>query len=134
MIGDLSAFVAGFQADAESMMTDSCRVTRSGGERTWDDATGTYTTPSATVLYEGKCRVRPRNLAVAEPDVAGRETGVLAWEVHLPVAGTGAVTRGDTVEITAAAMDPSLVGRRFTVMAPFVGSVTARRLPVEAVV
>lgn len=116
-------------------MLDKCRITRSGGERTWDDATGTYTTPAPVTVYEGRCKVQTRNVGVGEPDVAGRETGVLAWEVHLPVAGTGSVARGDTVEVTAAPMDSSLVGRKFTVMAPFVGTAkTARRLPVEAVV
>lgn len=130
----IGAVLAGRRA-AESLMLDSCIVSRPGGEPVWDENRGDYVAPAPVTVYEGRCKVQTRNVAVAEADAGEREIGVLAWEVHLPVDGTGGVTRGDTVEVTAAALDSSLVGRQFTVSGPHVGTAkTARRLPVEAVV
>lgn len=131
----LAGLVARGRAAAEAQMLDTCTITRGGGRGEWDEASGTYPEIPVTTVYTGKCKVQTRNVAVSEADAGEREIGVLAWEVHLPVAGTGGLTRGDTVEVTAAAFDDALVGRRFTVTGPHVGTAkTARRLPVEAVV
>ena len=128
-----SATLAG-RAAAESLMLDTCTITRRGGERTWDEESGTYTDAEPTTVYEGRCKVQTRNVSVSEVDAGEREVGVLAWEVHLPVVGSEGVRRGDTVTVTAAVFDAALVGRVFTVSGPHVGTAkTARRLPVEAV-
>lgn len=123
-----------FRAEAESLMLDTCTITRAGaGQGTWNDATGQYDPPARTTVYSGKCKVQTRDVQVANPDVAGREAFVVDWTIHLPVVGSEGVRQGDTVTITAAALDAALVGRTFTVDGPHLGTAkTARRLPVRA--
>lgn len=120
---------------AEALMTDTCTVTRAT-EGGWSDAAEDYTSGSTSTLYAGMCRVKAENVAVREVDAGEREVGVVSWTVSLPItAATGGIGEGDTVTVTASPMDPSLVGKEFTVAGPFRGSqVTARRLPVRAVV
>lgn len=119
---------------AEAEMLDTCTITRAGtGQGTWNDATGQYDPPAGSTVYSGRCKVQTRDVQVNNPDVAGREAFVVDWTVHLPVVGSEAVQQGDTVTITAAALDSALVGRTFTVDGPHLGTAkTARRLPVKA--
>lgn len=119
---------------AEALMIDSCIVTRSGGGRVWDEETGQYTQPAPLTVYTGKCKVKTRATGTSEAEVGEQQVGVLQWEVHLPVLGSEAVVRGDTITVTACQLDPALVGMTFTVTSLHAGSYkTSRRLPVEAV-
>lgn len=128
----MNALVGRAQAAAERIMVDACDVTRGTGEGYWDDATGQWVEGTPATVWSGPCRVRS---AAGQRDVeAGeQEIGVTRWEVHVPVEGTGGITRGDTVTVTASG-DPGLMGAVFTVSGPAGGSmVSARRLPVERV-
>ena len=70
VVVNLGAFITcalpGLRAQAESMMRDSCTITRPGGGETWDDATGGYLSGSSVILYSGRCRVRRPNVAERE--------------------------------------------------------------------
>ena len=137
-MSDASAVAFG-RAAAEARMTDACTITRPGaGDPVFDPESGEMVPPAPVTMYSGVCRVKAVTAAVTEVDAGERQVGVVRLEVHLPVEhatyDTAKVHRGDTVTVTAATLDPGLVGRTFTVSAGFVGSQnTARRLPVEAV-
>lgn len=124
------------RGEAEAQMLDTCVVTRGSTEPVWDEGTNDMVTPGVTTVYPaGRCKVQTRDVVVTEVEAGEREIGVVRWEVHLPVDGSGGVRRGDIVTVTAAVLDASLVGRKFTVQGPHAGTAkTARRLPVEAVV
>lgn len=86
------------QRFAESLMVDSCTITRPGA------------TPTASVVtvYTGKCRIRmtPR-MPEQMPQTAGTTASRYILEVHIPATTTG-VEHNDKVTITASA-NPSLV-------------------------
>lgn len=115
-------------------MLDECTITRPGeGERTWNEGTGQYDPLPPTTVYAGKCKVQTRDVQVATADVAGREAWIVEWRLDLPVVGSEGVRQGDTAEVTASALDVALVGRKFVVSGPHLGTAkTARRLPVSA--
>lgn len=93
-------------------MEDACVVRRRTGTVT-DPDTGT-SVPAYAVLYTGKCRVQ-NALAQAGQVTAGQDyLLLLRIEVHLPISVTG-LKAGDEITITAAAYDPDLPGRVFTV-------------------
>jgi hypothetical protein len=128
-----SAVEAG-RAAAEALMLDSCTITRPGeGKGSWNESTGTYDTLPPITVYSGRCKLQTQDVALTTADVAGREAFIVSWRLDLPVVGSEGVAQGDTVEITASALDSALVGRRFIVQALHVGTAkTARRLPVVA--
>lgn len=122
------------RAEAEARMTSTCTITVAGAS-TWNDTTGTYSTPTATTLYTGKCRLRWGNPAPQDGD-----SGETSWAVDrtgtlsLPIAGTANIPDGALVTITANPNDPGMVGLELTVLAPhFQTDSIARRLPVQVV-
>jgi hypothetical protein len=137
----IEALLSRGRAAAESLMLDTCVISRPGaGEREYDKDKMRYTDPDREVVYgpdlephRGKCRIQIRAVvaSITESDAGGRVGSVQQFELQLPVVGTDGVTIDDVVEITSAAHDPSLVGRQFTVKARHEKSqATARRLPV----
>jgi len=115
-------------------MRDRCIITGAAAS-VWDEDAGTFTPGDPVVVYEGRCKLQTRNVIVNEADAGDREVAVVRWEVHLPVFGSEAVTKGHVVTMTACALDAAVVGQVFTVQGPHFGSAkTARRVPVEAVV
>ena len=115
-------------------MLDTCVITRPGdGDKVWNPDTGTYDPVPPVTVYSGRCKVQTRDVQVATADVAGREAFIVEWRLDLPVVGSEGVRQGDTAEITASVLDAALVGRRFVIQGPHVGTAkTARRLPVVA--
>ena len=115
-------------------MIDKCRITGASAS-IWDEDAGTYTPGDPVVVYEGRCKLKTRNVMVRPADAGDREVGVVRLELHLPINGSGAVARGHIVTMTESELDAAEVGESFTVTGPHVGSITtARRLPIEAVV
>lgn len=116
-------------------MLDTCTITRGASIPVFDEATGEYVTPAGVVVYEGRCKVQtPRTLAPENPDAGGREWAVQTMEVHVPASVVG-VDLGDSVMVTASAMDAALVGRAYRVVDdPARSFGTARRLRCEEVV
>jgi hypothetical protein len=131
---ELTGLLASGRAAAEALMQDACVIT-AAGTGTTDDLTGEVT-GGTTTIYTGKCKVQQsgRGSQGQRTDSGQLSTILLRLEVHVPVAGTEAVTRGAVVTITAAANDSALVGRTFAVHdLSFKSFATARRLGVEEV-
>lgn len=119
---------------AEAMMRSTCTITRDTGEKTWDEATGTYTPAPAATIYAGRCKVQDNSRSVSEVDAGERRAAVNPLELHLPIDGSGGVRRKDLATINSNPDDEALVGAQFFVKASASGTTkTARRLPIEAV-
>ena len=122
------------RAAAESLMADTCTVRHRTGEST--NTTTGVVTPSWTTVYTGRCKVQQSTLgAASEPrDPGEASVRLVAYTVHLPVATSAGIRDGDEITITAAAYDPDLVGRVFTVLGTMrKTAATARRLQVQEI-
>lgn len=122
-------------------MVDTCTAHRPGDPVT-DPVTGVVTTP-LTLIYptpeqvsagnNGKCKFQ-QTLAQSSNPVAGEHQFTVQdvrWDT--PV-GAGPFLVDDVVTVTAAALDPDLVGRVFRVTDPFHKTgATAQRTRVERV-
>lgn len=124
------------RALAESLMVDSCRITRPGdGDPVFNNATGQYDDPPPITVYEGKCRLQVRESNPSSADVAGASWTLQDLDLQLPVVGSEAVAEDQTVEYLTSAHDPALPGKRFRVSGLFVKThATSRRLRVELIV
>lgn len=129
LAADLSAALPFLQAEAESLMVDTCIIDRPG-EPVTDPETGAVM-PSHSVVYEGKCKVQ-QTLAQSSSKEAGSAVfNVQTSRVDLPV-GVGPVKTGDRVLMVAVRFDPALAGSLFRVKELFKKSwPTAQRIPVE---
>ncbi|HET7386978.1 MAG TPA: DUF6093 family protein, partial [Nocardioidaceae bacterium] len=70
----IDSTLAAGRAAAESLLTDTCRITYEdqSGEQVWDATTATYVWPTVTV-YEGPCRIPRRGTAsTSTADAAGQ--------------------------------------------------------------
>lgn len=119
------------RAKAESLMLDTCTITRVTGSST-NRETGVIT-PTTTTVYTGICKVQHSQgvLGGSPKDIAEAGRLTTRLELHLPASVTG-VRADDRATITAAALDAELVGRVFVVRSsPHKSFLTARRLEVE---
>lgn len=133
---DIAAALPELRRQAESRMTDTCRITQPGdGEPVWDPATGTYTQPTVTV-YEGKCRIKAPALVNPFQSSGG---SVETWQVEesilsVPV-DAPSIDSAMTVTYLTAPNNPNLPGRVFGVVGPHHESTaTAQRVLVREVV
>lgn len=116
---------------AESLMVDECIIRRPTG----DVETEGYTVTSVSEeVYAGKCKVgsdRPHETGVT---VGGSSTVTTQRHLlHLPVA-SGPFHVGDVATITAAPMQPNLVGNVYRIAGPDERSIqTAQRMYVDIV-
>lgn len=119
---------------AESLMTDACTITEAGtGDPIYDPVTDTYQYPAVTVVYDGKCRVRPARTEDRSRDAGADVVTTRSSVISIPMDVT-AVSVDAVVLITASAQDPALADTRFRVVGVTKGSqVTARRLVCEEV-
>lgn len=108
------------RANAESLMTDQCVVTRPG-DTTTDPDTGLPDTGTEQV-YQGKCKVQTSGGLASEQTEgsAAQNMGAvsLVWSLymHFPF-GTDGLRAGDVAEITESA-SPLLKGRRLRLVSP----------------
>lgn len=99
---------------AESVMIDTCTITRAGtGASTWDEETETTVPPARTTVYTGRCLVMARDVSGSEIDLADQEVSTRAYVVSVPVSVTGAAV-GDRVHVDAST-DPAAAGRDLVV-------------------
>lgn len=119
------------QAEAESLMRTTARVTRTGTPTT-DPQTGVVS-PDGPVLHEAmKCRVKSRNVQARQADAAGAMVTLTSDEVHFPVTA-GPFQVGDMILITESLNQPHLIGNRYRVAVLHEAEFqTAQRLGVEA--
>lgn len=125
-----SATLSG-RAAAAALMVDTCVITRGTSGTVYNADTDTYTaTPGATV-YSGPCRVKPRDNVDRQVEAGGETVTLWPYVVSVPMTATG-IQLDDTVTVTAAGLDPDLVGLELRVRAVPLGSLlTARRLGCE---
>jgi|GEM_PF-5712474 len=112
-----------FRDQAEVGMVDTCEITRQVDldSRTFDNATGQYSTTTTVPIYAGTCRVQLTSTSVGiafkSRDAGAREATVMQPELQLPVTDTDDVSVGDVVKLVTSTFEPSLVDREFTVLA-----------------
>jgi hypothetical protein len=106
----IEAALARGRAAAENLMVDACVIKRKTGETT----VGGVVSPTLTTLYIGKCRVQIKSEAGAGQNVGEAYLVVERHEVQLPITVTG-LQEGDSITITASALDPDLVGRVYVI-------------------
>lgn len=124
----LSAARNGQAAAEGKLMQDACTVQHLTGES--NAAGGVITATYAAAFYAGKCHVQIKAEAGQGADVGEAYRIVARRIVKLPMSVTGVVA-GDRVTITAAALDPELVGKVYTVRDVEAKTfMTARRLTV----
>ena len=122
-LGDLVGGSLGiFHDAAESLMTDTCTITRvdpEAPEPVPDPDTLVIPPKARITVYSGKCRVQIKSIIASssDSDAGERQSTTQEFELQLPVVGTEDVSITDVAEVTAAAFDDSLVGRKFTVVA-----------------
>jgi hypothetical protein len=96
------------RADAETLMVDSCTITRPGVPVT-DPETGAVTNEPVTVYptpeqiaagNPGKCEVQLRNTVAASPEAGEHAFTVVSLVVKIP-ADSADVLDGDVVTLTA---------------------------------
>lgn len=97
---------------ALNLMTDTCRVERTGPVQTSED--GQDTTPSI-VLYEGPCRLKPAATAIAVAR-ASATTPTETWHYKLSIPySTSVVFRSADAVVITGSQDPSIADLRLRV-------------------
>ena len=115
MIGhDIAAVLPELQAAAESMMVDTCTITREGAGWVKDPVTGRDVPAPPTTVYEGRCKVASYQPYEATPEVGGMTEVLQRYAVHVPVTA-GPFEVGDLITITAGANQPTTRDRTFRV-------------------
>jgi hypothetical protein len=127
-----AAALARGRAAALALMVDTVTITRVTGTTT-DPDTGVVT-PTTSTVYTGTAKIQQGAVPLGEPkDLGEASILVVRLEVHLPVSATG-VLADDVVTVTASALDPDLVGKRFVIRSVAHKSfLTARRCDVSEV-
>jgi hypothetical protein len=134
MLGDaITAALPELRAHAESLMVDTCTVTRaSSGAPVVDNNNGTVTPAAPRTIYSGPCRVQVPDAAEKIEEAGGDALSVQAAIISLPVAGSEAVAVGDVVTVTSATFDADLAEVDYVVRGLHRKShATARRLRCE---
>lgn len=107
-----SGFIERCRRNAESLMADTCVVSRKGPPITNPDGT-VGNTP--TVVYEGKCKVQTAGGIGSETTQLGGLTQVWMLYVHFPHGTTGLKT-GDIVTVHSA--NPTVDGHKYRLVNP----------------
>jgi hypothetical protein len=126
----LTGLVQAGRAWHESIMEDSCTITREG-TRTLNEATGQYS-QTPTTVYTGPCRLVVQPRQPQDAALVGQVEAVTHARLDLPVITSTSVRDGDVVTFTAS-VDPALVGMKYRLRG-IAGQThaTARRFFVEA--
>lgn len=126
----LDATLRGREA-AESLMLDTCMITRPGTPVT-DPISGDVTNTPITV-YSGKCKVQSKDSATSNPEAGEATFTVVSRQVHIP-ANAADVKDGDVVTITASRLNAFTVGKQYRVAGFTPDSFdTAARMPVKEI-
>lgn len=92
-------------------MLDACTFVELGAPVT-DDEGDVYVPGS--VVYSGRCRVQTYEPYEKTPEAGGAVSVVQRYSLHVPV-GSFFPEVGQVAIVTAAALDPALVGRQYRV-------------------
>lgn len=101
---------------AESIMTSTCRITKTNGAATTDRTTGIRTDPTA-IVYEGPCRLRWARDVVVEVEAQRQAISKQNPELWLPVGAPGSadVDTDMQVQITSNPLDPAAEAMTFRI-------------------
>ena len=129
----LAATLPELRAHAESMMVDTCTITRaSTGAPVVDNNSGTVTPAAPATIYAGPCRVQLPDAVEKAAEAGGDALSVQAAIISLPIAGSESVAVGDVVTVTSATFDSDLAEVDYVVRGLHRKShATARRLRCE---
>jgi hypothetical protein len=131
LVDDILRALPVFRAEAESLMLDTCTITRPG-EPVTDPDTGDVTN-SAETVYAGKCKVQSKDSATSSPEAGEHTFTVVSRQVHIP-ANAADVRDGDVVTITASRLNAFTVGKQYRVSGFTPDTFdTAARLPVKEI-
>ena len=132
---DLTGVLRDLQSEAESRMSDTCRVTRAvTGSPDLDPVTGLPTVPARTTVYEGVCRVRTGGAVSSgsQRESAGDTVTQVSSVLSVPITAARVLV-DDRVEILTT-VNPAL-NQAFTVSGLVPGSqMTAQRVQITAVI
>lgn len=129
LVDDILGALAVFRIEAESLMLDTCTITRPGTPVT-DPITGDVTNTPVQV-YSGKCKVQSKDSATSNPEAGEHTFTVVSRQVHIP-ANAADVKDGDVITITASRLNSFTVGKQYRVDGFEPDSMdTASRLPVK---
>lgn len=131
----VASVLAAGRRSAESLMTARCKITRLK-QVTFNNSTLLMSDndPSDDVIYEGPCRLRGGLARVTTGDFEGQLLASQQIMLHLPVATSGGVQIGDTVQILDGGDDPTEAGIRVRVQGRAVQTqATAHRFPVNLI-
>lgn len=133
---DIIAALPELRAQAESTFTDTYTVFRKTGAKITDPVTLEETDEYAPVRSGVKGKLKQGLGRGADAEIPGIVAVVSSLEWHTPISTLG-VRVDDEIECTAvdaSVGDPTMVGVRVRITAPFLMSkATARRFPVEEV-
>ena len=130
---DIAEVLPELQAEAESLMRDSCTITRTDPDAPWvRGEDGIEQPPEPTVVYTGRCKLQSFVPHESTPDVGGATVTVQRTMLHIPVSSPP-VKPGDEVVVTASI--GGLAGRRYRVSydGPYKTWATATRVYVDEV-
>lgn len=115
--------------EAESLMLDTCTITRPG-EPVTDPETGSVTNEPITI-YTGRCKVQSKDSATSSPEAGEATFTVVSRQVHIP-ANSADVQDGDVITITASRLNAFTAGKQYRVSGFTPDSFdTAARMPVK---
>ena len=106
-----AAELAEAQATAQTMMQDTCTVSR-GGADVFNPDTGQYEPGDGEPIYAGKCRIQSGGTQAANPEAGGAVFTVEKPELQLPFGVSLEV--GDQAVIDSS-VNPALVGVAYRV-------------------
>lgn len=136
---DISDVLDGFRAEAESLMTDSCRVEREGPPdpgAVIDPTTGKFPDVPFGLVYLGVAQVQLQGTVLAGRArlSAGDEVTLLRSTLKVPALAARLLVN-DRVTVTASTYNPALVGVVFTVTGLLPGShQTSQKVSIQSVV
>src|SRR6478609_4330253 len=116
---DIADAVKDLRVEAESLMTDTCVVTRNGtpgGSPTLDPVTGLYPDVTEVTVYTGECSVRvPGSATARRPRESAGDEVTMVKAVFAVPATAARLLVNDRVLFTASTFNLNLPGMRFTV-------------------
>jgi hypothetical protein len=128
------AMLARGRALSDSIMPDTCRVTRASAEPVFNEETLLYDDPTPATVYEGPFRARGVSAVPGEIDAASQLLVETDASVAFPVdADSAGIAKNDELEWVTSAFDAALVGAKVRITGPFTKTshAVARRFRVE---
>lgn len=136
---DLTEDLADLRVERESMMTDTCTITRAGipdPDAVPDPETGLYPVPADDTVYTGGCSINvPGTVSASRSRQSAGDEAVMLTAILSVPALAPLVKIGDVITFTSSTYSPRLVGQKWKVGGLIPGSrQTAQKVSVEVVV